>query len=393
MAVQVLNDVRMLYLILGVLTAAFSRLTDLMFEIIEVQELPIPKPLLKVALVAMKRSVRKRAGFEIDKVTLAAMKRSVRKRAGLSIASLKRFEGVHSSRRQEFFYNSAYIFFHNTFQLDSMLEGGNRLTNEMMRAFDASSSNQAAREAAARSAHPMSEMGMVIASDGMTARDSTTRESREMYSDDDEELQAVLQMSLLELQQTGRQKPNESARTSLDSNLNLNSNTGGSGRQSQEAGSTNPEPASSSASGAPPSTPSNSNLNLDSISKTAAPPPLPRPGGDQYLKLDSKPKPAALPPLSRPSGDQKRSTSTEPLNRDLNSSLGKRSLPSALAGADKPLEVTRPSSHSVSGSQSLRSSRARPVSSRPSTMDEEEAMLVEAIRLSLRENNGDGNKA
>ncbi len=40
-----------------------------MLEIVEEQRLPIPRPLAKLALSAMKRSVHKRAGFDIGKVS------------------------------------------------------------------------------------------------------------------------------------------------------------------------------------------------------------------------------------------------------------------------------------------------------------------------------------
>jgi hypothetical protein len=41
---------------------------DLMMEIVQEQELPIPKPFMKMALAAMKRSVKKRAHFDISEV-------------------------------------------------------------------------------------------------------------------------------------------------------------------------------------------------------------------------------------------------------------------------------------------------------------------------------------
>lgn len=46
----------------------FSRLTDLMGELVESQRLRIPRPLVKAALGFMRRSVRRRAGFLIDDV-------------------------------------------------------------------------------------------------------------------------------------------------------------------------------------------------------------------------------------------------------------------------------------------------------------------------------------
>ena len=51
-----------------VLDSPFSRLTDLMLELVEEQKLPIPKYLMKFALSMMRRSVKKRAKFSIDDV-------------------------------------------------------------------------------------------------------------------------------------------------------------------------------------------------------------------------------------------------------------------------------------------------------------------------------------
>ena len=48
--------------------SAFARLTELMVELVEEQKLPIPKPFMKIALGMMRRSVRKRAKFNIDTV-------------------------------------------------------------------------------------------------------------------------------------------------------------------------------------------------------------------------------------------------------------------------------------------------------------------------------------
>jgi len=51
-----------------VLDSPFSRLTDLMAEIVAQKQIAVPKGLLKFAIAMMKRSVRKRAGFDIGKV-------------------------------------------------------------------------------------------------------------------------------------------------------------------------------------------------------------------------------------------------------------------------------------------------------------------------------------
>lgn len=127
-----------------VLDSPFSRLTDLMLEIVEEQRLPIPRPLAKLALSAMKRSVQKRAGFDIGKVApIDVVPQSyipalfghatgdsfikIRHSEALHAAyagdkNLIRFDGDHNSRRPEFFYNSVSIFWHNTLQLESQLE-------------------------------------------------------------------------------------------------------------------------------------------------------------------------------------------------------------------------------------------------------------------------------
>ncbi|GLC45387.1 hypothetical protein PLESTB_000623600 [Pleodorina starrii] len=127
-----------------VLDSPFARLTDLMLEIVQEQRLPIPRPLAKLALAAMKRSVMKRAGFDITKVSpVDAVSQSfipalfghatgdtfirithaeALHEAYAGDKNLIRFEGDHNSRRPEFFYNSVSIFWHNTLQLEHLLE-------------------------------------------------------------------------------------------------------------------------------------------------------------------------------------------------------------------------------------------------------------------------------
>jgi hypothetical protein len=51
-----------------VLDSPFSKLTDLMMEIVEEQRLPIPRMLMKLVLSSMRKSVRKKAGFDIGAV-------------------------------------------------------------------------------------------------------------------------------------------------------------------------------------------------------------------------------------------------------------------------------------------------------------------------------------
>ena len=51
-----------------VVDSPFSKLTELMLELVEEQKIPIPRSLMRVALSMMRRSVKKRAGFSIDEV-------------------------------------------------------------------------------------------------------------------------------------------------------------------------------------------------------------------------------------------------------------------------------------------------------------------------------------
>ena len=52
--------------LLQVLDSPFGRLKDLMVELCEEQRLPIPRAFMRIALSMMRRSVRKRAGFNVD---------------------------------------------------------------------------------------------------------------------------------------------------------------------------------------------------------------------------------------------------------------------------------------------------------------------------------------
>ena len=54
--------------LLQVVDSPFSKLTELMLELVEEQKIPIPRSLMRVALSMMRRSVKKRAGFSIDEV-------------------------------------------------------------------------------------------------------------------------------------------------------------------------------------------------------------------------------------------------------------------------------------------------------------------------------------
>jgi hypothetical protein len=52
-----------------IVDSPFSRLKDLMVELTEEQKLPIPRAFMRMALSMMKRSVKKRANFNIDDVS------------------------------------------------------------------------------------------------------------------------------------------------------------------------------------------------------------------------------------------------------------------------------------------------------------------------------------
>ena len=54
---------------LQVLDSPFGRLKDLMVELCEEQKLPIPRAFMRIALSMMRRSVRKRANFNVDDVS------------------------------------------------------------------------------------------------------------------------------------------------------------------------------------------------------------------------------------------------------------------------------------------------------------------------------------
>eukprot|EP00873_Tetraselmis_striata_P045654 jgi/Tetstr1/465918/TSEL_010532.t1 len=119
----------------------FSKLTELMVELVEEQRLPIPKYLMKLAIGFMRRSVRKRAGFDIlevapiDKVGEAFVP-ALFGHADGDLFVLKHhsqalhekyageknfisFDGDHNSIRPSFFYTSVVIFFHNVLRIEA----------------------------------------------------------------------------------------------------------------------------------------------------------------------------------------------------------------------------------------------------------------------------------
>lgn len=118
-----------------VLDSPFSKLTDLALELVDEQQVPVPKALVKVALALMRRSVRKKAGFDIstiapidivDESFVPALfghadgddfiKKSHSEKLLDQYAGDKNlisFPGDHNSVRPQFFYSSVSIFFHN----------------------------------------------------------------------------------------------------------------------------------------------------------------------------------------------------------------------------------------------------------------------------------------
>ncbi|KAL4418794.1 hypothetical protein ABPG77_010203 [Micractinium sp. CCAP 211/92] len=126
-----------------VLDSPFSRLVDLMLELATDQQLRIPKPLVKVALAMLKRSVKKRAGFSVDKVapldtvansfipalfahgkgdTFVHLHHSERLfQAYGGDKNFVTFEGEHNSVRPDFFYDSALIFLLQALRVEQLV--------------------------------------------------------------------------------------------------------------------------------------------------------------------------------------------------------------------------------------------------------------------------------
>eukprot|EP00210_Caulerpa_lentillifera_P004704 g4488.t1 len=122
-----------------VLDSPFSRLTDLALELVHEQQVPIPRTLVKVALALIRRSVRKKAQFDIntiapvdtvdqsfvpvlfghadedDFIRKVHSERLMERYAGDK--NLITFPGDHNSRRTQFFYSSVTIFLHNVMKI------------------------------------------------------------------------------------------------------------------------------------------------------------------------------------------------------------------------------------------------------------------------------------
>jgi hypothetical protein len=124
----------------------FSRLIDLMLELAVSGDggISIPRPLVKVALGMMKRSVRRRAGFSIDDVapldaapsmfvpalfghaaedTFVAPHHSERLFVahGADTKNFIAFEGDHNGARPDFWYDSALIFLLGALRVEELV--------------------------------------------------------------------------------------------------------------------------------------------------------------------------------------------------------------------------------------------------------------------------------
>lgn len=129
-----------------VVDSPFSRLTDLMLELATdtQQGLNVPRPLVKVALTMMRRSVRKKADFCIDDVapldlakemyvpvlfghaegdSFIAAHHSERlfEAHGADTKNFINFDGDHNGARPEFWYDSALIFLLGVLRVDELV--------------------------------------------------------------------------------------------------------------------------------------------------------------------------------------------------------------------------------------------------------------------------------
>lgn len=132
----------------------FSKLVDLMFEIASNKEhgMSIPKPLVKLAMGLMRRSVRKRAGFSIDDVspcdvmpetfvptlfghgkedTFIGLHHSEKLflAHGADSKNFVAFEGDHNSPRPDYWYENGLTFLLSTLLLDDEPELSERTTS------------------------------------------------------------------------------------------------------------------------------------------------------------------------------------------------------------------------------------------------------------------------
>lgn len=129
-----------------VMDSPFSRLTDLMLELARDSEqgLSVARPLVKVALAFMRRSVRRKAGFVIDQVapldiapqtfvpalfghatgdTFVLPHHSERlfEALGSDTKNFISFEGEHNGMRPDFWYDSAMIFLLGVLRVEELV--------------------------------------------------------------------------------------------------------------------------------------------------------------------------------------------------------------------------------------------------------------------------------
>eukprot|EP00898_Chlorokybus_atmophyticus_P005065 jgi/Chlat1/555/Chrsp103S01006 len=119
-----------------VLDSPFSRLTDLVLELVDAYNVRVPKAMCKLALAYMRRSILKRAAFDINKLDCIATApncfipalfghatddRFILPHHSADICkvyagdkNMIHFPGDHNSARPSFYFDSITIFFHNT---------------------------------------------------------------------------------------------------------------------------------------------------------------------------------------------------------------------------------------------------------------------------------------
>jgi len=129
-----------------VVDSPFSRLTDLMFELATdtQQGLSVPRPLVKIALTMMRRSVRRKADFSIDDVAPLDVAKEMYvpvlfghaeedsfipahhserlfEAHGAETKNFIKFDGDHNGARPEFWYDSALIFLLGVLRVEELV--------------------------------------------------------------------------------------------------------------------------------------------------------------------------------------------------------------------------------------------------------------------------------
>nr|XP_051194301.1 uncharacterized protein LOC127307609 isoform X2 [Lolium perenne] len=100
-----------------VLDSAFTNLYGLMLELVDVYKIRVPKFTVKMALQYMRRTIQKRAKFDIMDLNVVKGDKSIVK-----------FEGDHNSPRPQSYYDSVSIFFYNTLRPPQLpASGSNKL--------------------------------------------------------------------------------------------------------------------------------------------------------------------------------------------------------------------------------------------------------------------------